>query len=178
MSHFTVLVFSRDNIDEMLAPYNENEAVEEYFVEELTIKHKQEFMDYYNEHYPEESKGKSFSELYELFGERWNGNSYRKNENDIWCSYSSYNPDSKWDWYEIGGRWYGEIPNNCCKVNKLPANFIPFAFIDEDGKWHEKGTMGWWAITTNEKLEEVWETEFREALKGYKGYVTLVDCHI
>lgn len=25
----------------------------------------------------------------------------------IWNSYSTYNPDSKWDWYVLGGRWKG-----------------------------------------------------------------------
>ena len=23
---------------------------------------------------------------------------------------SCYNPNSKWDWWEVGGRWYGEVP--------------------------------------------------------------------
>jgi hypothetical protein len=25
----------------------------------------------------------------------------------VWMKYSTYNPDSKWDWYELGGRWKG-----------------------------------------------------------------------
>lgn len=53
--------------------------------------------------------------------------------------YTTYNPDSKWDWYVIGGRWNGELPikgrvfnedeledqysddvyNNYCKIKNL-----------------------------------------------------------
>lgn len=29
--------------------------------------------------------------------------------------YDYYNPDAKWDWYEIGGRW-----SNALKVKKMP----------------------------------------------------------
>jgi hypothetical protein len=25
----------------------------------------------------------------------------------VWNKYSTYNPDSKWDWYQLGGRWTG-----------------------------------------------------------------------
>lgn len=53
-------------------------------------------------------------------------------------AYSTYNPDSKWDWYVIGGRWNGylpvkgeepcseerssyddDVPNNCCKIKDI-----------------------------------------------------------
>lgn len=27
--------------------------------------------------------------------------------NEIWKVYSTYNPNSKWDWYQLGGRWMG-----------------------------------------------------------------------
>lgn len=56
MSHFAVLVIG-DNIEEQLAPYDENIEVPEYAREDNTM--------------------------------------------------TTYNPKSKWDWYQIGGRWTG-----------------------------------------------------------------------
>lgn len=29
------------------------------------------------------------------------------NQYTVWNEYSRYNPDSKWDWYQLGGRWTG-----------------------------------------------------------------------
>lgn len=48
----------------------------------------------------------TFEELYELKGEDWNGNSWKK-QGDEWVEFSTYNPNSKWDWYSVGGRWTG-----------------------------------------------------------------------
>ena len=55
MSHYAVAVIHKDtqDIDELLAPYDENIQVAPYIL------------------------------------------------------YSTYNPNSKWDWYEKGGRWWG-----------------------------------------------------------------------
>lgn len=36
----------------------------------------------------------------------WSGEDVEIREGEI-VKYSTYNPDSKWDWYEIGGRWNG-----------------------------------------------------------------------
>ncbi|KKL99321.1 hypothetical protein LCGC14_1815540 [marine sediment metagenome] len=30
-------------------------------------------------------------------------------------------------------------------------SYVPFAIVTPDGEWHEKGSMGWWAIVTDEK---------------------------
>lgn len=37
-----------------------------------------------------------------------------------------------YDWYEIGGRWDNEIPNNCCKGTEIKDDFIPFGIIKSD----------------------------------------------
>ena len=101
---------------------------------------------------------------------------------------STYNPKAKWDWYEIGGRWSGGLTtingaetnkDFVCMIdwNKDPA---PFAFVTPDGEWHERGTMGWWAIVINEKDEQSWDAEFKKFVNSLEDdvYVTLVDCHI
>ena len=84
---------------------------------------------------------------------------------------SSYNPDSKWDWYSIGGRWDGFlvlkerdeeggiIETNEALVGEvdweymLEHKFPPFCYVDEDGEWFEKGEMGWWESHSMKSLK-------------------------
>lgn len=94
MSHFTVAVFHREdqNIDDLLAPYDENLAVEPYI--QFT---KQEAIDYARKNL-KSAEGMSDLECWQMMAEDhktdWEGNIY-----------STYNPRSKWDWYAVGGRW-------------------------------------------------------------------------
>jgi hypothetical protein len=114
----------------------------------------------------------------------------------------TYNPDSKWDWWVIGGRWDGiisksgkqreskdggfnfgdehhDMEKNICLVKELPAKSLPFAIVTPDGEWHEKGEMGWWGLTNNEKEDNTWEKELHKILKKYADdYIIGVDCHI
>lgn len=143
---------------------------------------------------------------------------------------STYNPDSHWDWWQIGGRWSGalkegyepsEDPRNIetCRfcygegkredgetcvqcggkgksvkwptqwansegnivpVEDMPESFIPYAVVTPDGEWHQKGKMGWWGISTEEKEEEEWEKACKDAFEKHKGthLAVVVDCHI
>jgi len=111
--------------------------------------------------------------------------------------YSTYNPDSKWDWYSFGGRWNGEmigkpegsengfnfeakyrqLGKNQCLVKEIAKDFLPFAIITPNGEWHEKGEMGWWGMVSNEK--DTWSKEAREILKQYPDHIAvLIDAHI
>lgn len=56
---------------------------------------------------------------------------------------------------------------------------ITFAVV-KDGKWYEKGQMGWWAIVSNKKDDSVWLNEFNTLLDGLPDdtILTVVDCHI
>ena len=102
--------------------------------------------------------------------------------------YSTYNPKSKWDWYVVGGRWSKNLKTkNGEEVNVAYAKEVnweesgaPFAFITPDGKWYERGEMGWWAVVTNEKSSDDWDTEFYKMVEKLDDdvVVTLVDCHI
>lgn len=105
MSHFTVLVIG-ENPEEQLEPFSENLEVPEY--ESDTVS--QEEKDVFLAHYREENKLSpevTFEEAYALYGEDWNSNRWRKDDKGIWKEYSRYNPNSKWDWYSLGGRWLG-----------------------------------------------------------------------
>lgn len=54
-----------------------------------------------------------------------------------------------------------------------------FAVV-KDGKWYEKGEMGWWACVSNKKDEEVWAQEFATLIDEVSDdtLLTIVDCHI
>ena len=97
MSHSTVLVIG-ENPEEQLAPFDENLDVEPY-------------KDHWNEDYL-----KRFLEHYELDDvsqvteeqvRDWSGSTEFGIDDDGFYSMCSYNPDSKWDWYQLGGRWTG-----------------------------------------------------------------------
>ena len=54
-----------------------------------------------------------------------------------------------------------------------------FAVI-KDGKWYEKGEMGWWGCVSDEKDGEDWEEQFSALMEDLPQdtYLTLIDCHI
>jgi hypothetical protein len=97
---------------------------------------------------------------------------------------SQYNPQSKWDWYQVGGRWDSALASNCkalsgnvARAGDVCGKYRPFAIITPDGQWHEKGRMGWWAIVTDEN--ENWPMEVDALLTEYEDHICiLVDCHI
>lgn len=111
---------------------------------------------------------------------------------------STYNPNAKWDWYCVGGRWNGFLvlkerkeDGSIIEVNEAyfneidwdymkEWNRIPFCFVNEDGEWYEKGEMGWFAITTNEMEEDTWRATFEEYINTVEDecLVTVVDFHI
>lgn len=111
---------------------------------------------------------------------------------------STYNPDSKWDWYSIGGRWSGFLctkekddEGNPIRVNQaqfkdidwdymFENHIIPFNYVTEEGEWREKGEMGWWGMTTNEMEQDDWEDNFKRYLKFVEDdcLVTVIDFHI
>jgi hypothetical protein len=79
------------------------------------------------------------------------------------------NPHAKYDWYSEGGRWNGYFTNkegNTTNHDLLTEvdwekTDIPFCFVDTDGRWIEKGEMGWFAIVSNEKKKDDWDAEFK-----------------
>lgn len=202
------------SIEEMLAPYDEELVVAPYIKytkAQAIAKIRKEIEDYKNGFYAEYIKDPdAYKEKYnpndnhidylenvfpkklkwtdkECYEDmrRWyeEDDECIDNEGNIW---STYNPNSKWDWYEVGGRW-----NNCIITkdgNKTDEDLIsevdfdktptPFAFIDPFGRWYERGEMGWWAIVSNEKDD--WEDQYRNFISSLDKDITItvVDCHI
>lgn len=111
------------------------------------------------------------------------------------------NPNAKWDWYSLGGRWSGMIKlkkgaqgmagesgvfGNTVGIDQAQVKDISnlseiktFAVL-KDGKWYEKGEMGWWGIVSNEKDQEEWDSEIEKLLNSLSGdtLISIYDCHI
>jgi hypothetical protein len=104
MSHFTVLVIG-DDYEAQLAPYNEEIEVEAY------KDHLDEGMiERYHEMYEEDRgvRATGLGEILDWLRERYGDDDDRWGiDDDGLYRMSTYNPDSKWDWYTVGGRWRG-----------------------------------------------------------------------
>lgn len=224
MSHFTVGVIVprkrvvsngcvdsdkvRAVVEKLLAPYDEGTNVAPYVSftpESVKAKNEEKIAKYaaiveakdekYNLAYVER-------ELLELRGqtpEQWYAEElkYHEDFNEKGEPLSTYNPNSKWDWWVIGGRWNGwlhevheeqeRLPKDDSVANNvatpalcLERNKIPYSLVTPDGVWHDKGRMGWWGISTDE--DEKWPQKVKEIYEKYSGkpehLVVLVDCHI
>lgn len=59
------------------------------------------------------------------------------------------------------------------------APVLTFAVI-KDGKWYERGKMGWWACVSDEKAAEDWNAEYAKLLDEVSEdtQLSIFDCHI
>lgn len=91
---------------------------------------------------------------------------------------STYNPDSQWDWYSIGGRWNDVVGGNQAPVAWfLDNDQFPFAIVTPDGKWHQKGNMRWFGMVSDEK--DNWPEEARRIMNEHQSLTGIVcDLHI
>ena len=213
MSHFVGLCFG-EYWESNLDPYDEGVEVEEYIVytkdEAIDIvkqnhaKAYESAIEYLRKSDITESNREYYQSiidkgLFISYEDAWKkvldwGYKLDDEENLL----STYNPDSKWDWYSIGGRWSGFLrtkekddEGNPIKVNQaqfkdidwdymIENDIIPFNYVTEDGEWCEKGEMGWWGMTTNEMEQDDWTDNFKNYLKLVEDdcLVTVVDFHI
>ena len=150
--------------------------------------HMKSYMEYLKNEFPQKLNWTD-DQCYEYMKSLYSTNMIDKDGNIL----SNYNPKSKWDWYVVGGRWDGGIPMktntkleikscNECMVSQIDMDKIktPFAYIDTNGNWNERGEMGWFGASSNDKDEKSWNDEFKKFIKNQKKstIVTLVDCHI
>lgn len=140
MSHFSVLVIGKD-IDTQLAPFQENnmsDCPKEFLVFEKTnLEEKKK--DYLND---TTSKGIPLKEEYSTFKDYLED--YCSEQIDDEMGEYGYwtNPNSKWDWYVVGGRWSNMLTlKNGQKVNSALAKDIDFDFIDKEES--EKARIRW-----------------------------------
>ena len=119
--HSLLIVIGNGDLETYMDPYYEGLEVDEYCNGEVSSIDKKRMLDFYNgktiHHY------KSFEECYASKGRDWNDNRWRKDDDGVWREYSTYNPDSKWDWYEVGGRWAGTLELKEGVAPIQPINF-------------------------------------------------------
>ena len=166
MSHYKVLIIhnKNQNIEELLAPYNENLEVEPY----LKYKHNDAIEMIKKEYVPFNDFLKDYSDdkLLEWFADDCG---YYLIDGDI---YTTYNPNSKWDWYSIGGRFSGSLELTYEGAKKAVKNYfyesnwfenLSYEEQLEQVKWVDTAPIKyvkWFHSLTSEKKEKIrrwWE---------------------
>lgn len=286
MSHFSVAVFHREDqsVEDLLAPYDESIVVAPYIKytrEQAIAKTRKDIENYKNGLYakylanPEEYAKNCSNEghleyLREGFPKKlnwtdeecyedvasWYDEEDKDEEGNL---YSTYNPNSKWDWYSIGGRFPGMLKSKNGKhgegsafnpnprvsgefdsarvgdidfsmdmdaynkairywevvVEKQPlregenekdffnwyrdgyyeeyyrdketyakicASCNTYAVVLPNGRWYEKGEMGWWGMSSETGDESLdWDLHYKERFIDTADpdwILTIVDCHI
>jgi len=180
MTHFVGLVVADNekDLEQLLAPYDEQKPSKPYFEYISEGKDWNEL-----ESMQKQYKTKSLEKLLEHM-EDWNGNVGEIRDGRL-GSYHTYNQDSKWDWYVVGGRWEGIVPSNQCLAEEVISYFdkndeaaepyIPAVIVDRKG-WHSEKDWGWFGSSTPiEGQEDV----VKQKLEDHKGKnVFIVDFHI
>lgn len=105
MSHYSLLIIGEDP-EGQLAPFDEKLEVPEYCAGEVSEKEWEMFEGVIGLQFPK-LKGLDRESMYKEKGEFFNNGKWRKNSNGIWEKWSTSNPNGKWDWYVLGGRWTG-----------------------------------------------------------------------
>lgn len=101
MSHFTVMVIGPD-VEDQLEPYNEEIQVDPYRKYEVDTEWLHKF---YAEKHPGQPEP-PLEELAAFLNEEWPEPEYSVDELGLYYL-STYNQESRWDWYTVGGRWRG-----------------------------------------------------------------------
>lgn len=157
MSHFAVAVIHRDDqsVEELLAPYNENLEVEPYI--EYT---RDEAITYAREHYL--SKDTPDDVCYEYMVDDYITDS----DGNL---LSTYNPKSKWDWWESGGRFSGMLKNK--DGNRIDEGRIKDLIFDLD-KAEYRYRLRYWDVVVNGSPLKPGETEDYFLNRFKKEYYT------
>ncbi|MFA6038700.1 MAG: hypothetical protein WCV62_01600 [Candidatus Peribacteraceae bacterium] len=118
------------------------------------------------------------------FMKDWNGNPGGIDRKGLF-SVKTANPQAKWDFYEIGGRW------NCFPDDVIAAlallekknlkEILPAAMVTPDGLWHERDAFivdGWMKWRMDRKNDGIWLKEVKEALRMHPDTrIVCVDIH-
>ena len=64
-------------------------------------------------------------------------------------------------------------------ANQSALSFTPYAIVTPDGEWVERGKMGWFGMSSNEKGDDEWRKIYEETLEKHLDCMAaVVDCHI
>ena len=199
MSHFTVAVIAKDSqeLEARLQPYHEYECtgIEDKYVQWIPEPFLKSLKNYWK-YYIRKRDFRGFSK----FMKDWNGADRR----GLWF-YRLTNPNAKWDWWIVGGRWTGSLiakdgiegirgkpglmtaPAERNRFDSMLVKDIdfgamgdwkPYAVIDKAGRWNGKGTMGWFGCSYDETDD--WNIAFKAWRDNLlpEDRIWIVDCHI
>ena len=173
MSHFTVLVITKDgDYEKALEPFDESIEVLKYIsrTKEDLIKEckdtKERYLNSTNENHKSWYENSGWSKIdftnddtiiksyLEQFG---NYDAYDKDGNE----WSTYNPNSKWDWYSLGGRWWYSFKLNLNRLTEEERNKVTLI-----NKY----------ISLFNKVEELkLNNSSNQSLKGIKGILSTLE---
>ncbi len=180
-------------IDRIMEPYSEHLEVESYISKTA---------DEVREEYEEASKKHpEYKDMdIEEWSEKWYGEKLDKEGNLL----STFNQDSFYDWYRVGGRWDGyltdnrrrsdngfnfddiheEVENNSISVEDMIKNidnyeYLPGKLLDTDGSVYEHRKYGWFGMSEDVKGDDIWKKEFVQVLHNNRDcYLVSLDCHV
>lgn len=201
MSHFTVLVFAKDENEagRLMAPYQENnmgDCPKQYLQffrdEECKVDPETGMPGYWENPNAKWDYYKPFD-----CGRTLSGRKFPCLVSDIvWGATPSEIRRAKDDWAAIlrGDKdetfnrglyfrrdYYLEQFENEETYIVEHTGVLPWAFISPDGVWHQKGNMGWWAINdATPESRKKYREELNDAVKSVpQNYIAfLFDCHI
>ena len=129
MSHFTVgvIVKNKGDLQNVLAPYSEQNP--DYY-ERVPYMDKAQWLANYRQYH--ENTTLTDAEIWEEAK-----NEYGIDNVDEDMIYTCYNPDAKWDWYDIGGRWLNEL-----KVPKHAESYTGSHYGEVSNK-KQRGKSRW-----------------------------------
>lgn len=155
MSHYAIAVFhTKDqNIDKLLAPYDENLVVERYvrYTKAEAIARAKECPG--TEDYTDE-------QLWQLMSDDYDNNT--DSDGNI---YTTYNPDSKWDWWVIGGRFSDMLTLK--KGGLTDSAQVKDLDFSPDEKAYQRALRFWDIIVDHKPLEEGEEKPFNFYKEDY-----------
>lgn len=106
--------------------------------------------------------------------------------------WTTHNPDGKWDWWVVGGRWTGVFNKDASPddvaTNSLPVpdiiarGWIPHSLLTPSGQWSEHkfelsiSTAG--VFEGEREPEDEWKTRCSAILEGHRDCIgVIVDYH-
>lgn len=91
---------------------------------------------------------------------------------------SEWNSKNNHDLFGIDLEAYQATKEEFC-LDAARSSFVPFAVL-KDGKWYEKGEMGWFGISTNEMSETKWTAQVAQMINELPDdtLISIYDCHI
>lgn len=183
--HFCIYVIGDEDLNAALEPFQENNmgSVDERYLEfiDRTEEVNEEWRDFPLTALADNTFAKDYKTV-EEFAKDWFGYEVTSDGRYGYVA----NPNARWDWWELGGRWSNMLPCKGTKGNMSQA-FIEDINIDEiqvssailyKGKWVDGEAENRFAWTEEE--EEAWEKQTKALFSDLPPgtVVSVVDCHI